>query len=76
MPEAVLAALCQFELLEGAVAAVVTALQANHKLARIELLDEVQMRAAINYSNSTMQRRRRSSSNSRAPRMGYARTSR
>jgi D-lactate dehydrogenase (cytochrome) len=50
LPESIVAAVCQFESLEGAVAAVVTALQSNLKLARIELLDEVQMRAAINYS--------------------------
>ncbi|MDF0520200.1 FAD-linked oxidase C-terminal domain-containing protein [Bradyrhizobium yuanmingense] len=50
LPETIVAAVCQFESLEGAVVAVVTALQANLKLARVELLDEVQMRAAINYS--------------------------
>ncbi|MBR0753423.1 FAD-binding protein [Bradyrhizobium jicamae] len=50
LPESIVAAVCQFASLEGAVAAVVTALQSNLKLARIELLDEVQMRAAINYS--------------------------
>ncbi|MBW5435713.1 FAD-binding protein [Bradyrhizobium canariense] len=50
LPEATIAAVCQFVSLEGAVAAVVTALQSNLKMARIELLDEVQMRAAINYS--------------------------
>ncbi|TAI66923.1 2-hydroxy-acid oxidase [Bradyrhizobium sp. Leo170] len=49
-PETIVAAVCQFASLEGAVAAVVTALQSNLKMARIELLDEVQMRAAIRYS--------------------------
>jgi D-lactate dehydrogenase (cytochrome) len=51
MPEMIVAAVCQFPTLEGAVGAVVTALQSNLKMARIELLDEVQMRAAIRYSN-------------------------
>jgi D-lactate dehydrogenase (cytochrome) len=50
VPETVVAAVCQFASLEGAVSAVVTALQCNLKMARIELLDEVQMRAAIRYS--------------------------
>jgi D-lactate dehydrogenase (cytochrome) len=50
MPESIVAAVCQFPSLEGAVAAVVMALQSNLKLARIELLDDVQMRAAIRYS--------------------------
>jgi len=50
VPETIIAAVCQFASLEGAVAAVVTALQSNLKMARIELLDEVQMRAAIRYS--------------------------
>ncbi|WP_426413330.1 FAD-binding oxidoreductase [Bradyrhizobium ganzhouense] len=50
VPETIVAAVCQFASLEGAVAAVVAALQSNLKMARIELLDEVQMRAAIRYS--------------------------
>ena len=50
LPETIVAAVCQFQSLEGAVAAVVTALQSNLKMARVELLDEMQMRAAINYS--------------------------
>ncbi|MBR1325987.1 FAD-binding oxidoreductase [Bradyrhizobium ottawaense] len=50
LPETIVAAVCQFASLEGAVAAVVAALQSNLKMARIELLDEVQMRAAISYS--------------------------
>ena len=50
LPETIVAAVCQFASLEGAVAAVVAALQSNLKMARIELLDEVQMRAAIRYS--------------------------
>jgi D-lactate dehydrogenase (cytochrome) len=50
VPEATVAAVCQFTSLAGAVAAVVMALQSNLRLARVELLDEVQMRAAIRYS--------------------------
>lgn len=50
LPETTVAAVCQFQSLEGAIAAVVTALQSNLKMARVELLDEMQMRAAINYS--------------------------
>ncbi|MCK1290937.1 FAD-linked oxidase C-terminal domain-containing protein [Bradyrhizobium sp. 30] len=50
LPETIVAAVCQFASLEAAVAAVVAALQSNLKMARIELLDEVQMRAAIRYS--------------------------
>ncbi|MBR0953584.1 FAD-binding oxidoreductase [Bradyrhizobium canariense] len=50
LPETIVAAVCQFRSLEGAVAAVVAALQSNLKMARVELLDEVQMRAAIRYS--------------------------
>ena len=50
LPETIVVAVCQFASLEGAVAAVVAALQSNLKMARIELLDEVQMRAAIRYS--------------------------
>jgi D-lactate dehydrogenase (cytochrome) len=50
LPETIVAAVCQFTSLEGAVAAVVAALQSNLKMARIELLDDVQMRAAIRYS--------------------------
>ncbi|CAN7230995.1 FAD-binding protein [Bradyrhizobium sp. LjRoot220] len=50
VPETIVAAVCQFDKLEDAVAAVVTALQSNLEMARIELLDEVQMRAAIRYS--------------------------
>ncbi len=49
-PEAVLAAVCPFVRLEGAVEAVTLALQAGLPLARIELLDALQMRASIAYS--------------------------
>jgi D-lactate dehydrogenase (cytochrome) len=50
LPETIVAAVCRFTSLKGAVAAVVAALQSNLKMARVELLDEVQMHAAIRYS--------------------------
>lgn len=50
LPEAVIAATCQFERFEDAVSTVTTALQCGFRMARIELLDEVQMRGCIGYS--------------------------
>ncbi len=50
VPEAISAAVCQFEALEGAVNAVIVAMQTGIPMARIELLDEVQMEACIRYS--------------------------
>jgi D-lactate dehydrogenase (cytochrome) len=50
VPETVLAAVCQFDALEGAVEAVTMLLQAGAPLARIELLDSLQTRACIAYS--------------------------
>lgn len=50
LPEAVVAATCQFERFEDAVGTVTTALQSGLRLARIELLDEIQMRGCIGYS--------------------------
>ncbi|MEP7182013.1 MAG: FAD-linked oxidase C-terminal domain-containing protein [Betaproteobacteria bacterium] len=50
VPEAISAAVCQFEDLEGAVATVITAIQHGIPVARIELLDDVQMDACIRYS--------------------------
>jgi len=50
VPESILAAVCQFENIEGAIGSVVAALQSGLRLARVELLDEVQMRASIAYS--------------------------
>jgi D-lactate dehydrogenase (cytochrome) len=41
---------CQFETLEGAVQAVILAMQQGIPVARIELLDDVQMEACIRYS--------------------------
>lgn len=45
VPEVVSSARCTFETLEGAVSTVVQSLQLGVPLARVELLDEVQMRA-------------------------------
>jgi D-lactate dehydrogenase (cytochrome) len=50
IPEAMSAAVCQFETLADAVETVVDVLQAAVPVARIELLDEVQMAACIAYS--------------------------
>ena len=50
LPEAIAAAVCQFATLEGAVAAVMATLQAAVPIARIELLDDMQMSACITYS--------------------------
>ena len=53
IPEAMSAAVCQFATLAGAVEAVIATLQACVPVARIELLDEVQMQACIAYSRLT-----------------------
>ena len=50
IPEAMSAAICQFPTLAGAVESVLDVLQAAIPVARIELLDEVQMGACIAYS--------------------------
>ena len=50
VPEAIAAAVCQFDGLEGAVNSVIAAMQAGIPMARIELLDDVQMDACIRYS--------------------------
>ena len=50
VPEAIAAAVCQFDDLEGAVRTVITAMQTGIPVARIELLDDVQMDACIRYS--------------------------
>ena len=49
-PENISAAVCQFENLEDAVNTVIDSLLSGVPLARIELLDEVQMKACINFS--------------------------
>jgi len=53
VPEAIAAAVCQFEHLEGAVNTVITAMQSGIPMARIELLDDAQMDACIRYSKLT-----------------------
>ncbi|MDA8247779.1 MAG: 2-hydroxy-acid oxidase, partial [Rhodospirillales bacterium] len=50
IPEAMSAATCQFETLEGAVETVIAVMQAGIPVARIELLDDAQMAACIAYS--------------------------
>ena len=50
IPEAMSAAICQFDGLAGAVDSVIAILQAGIPIARIELLDDVQMGACIAYS--------------------------
>jgi len=50
LPEAILAAVCQFADLKGAVDTVIVAMQLGIPVARIELLDDVQMDACIRYS--------------------------
>ncbi len=51
IPEATMAATCAFATLEGAVQTVIAVMQAGIPVARIELLDEVQMEACIAYSH-------------------------
>jgi len=50
IPEAISAAVCSFATLEGAVNAVIQTIQSGIPVARIELLDEVQMDAVNRYS--------------------------
>jgi D-lactate dehydrogenase (cytochrome) len=50
VPEAIAAAVCQFPDLESATRTVIAAMQCGIPVARIELLDDVQMRACIRYS--------------------------
>lgn len=50
VPERISAAVCQFDELSNAVNVVITAMQLGIPMARIELLDEVQMDACIKYS--------------------------
>ena len=50
IPEAMSAAVCQFATLEGAVETVIATLQSGIQVARIELLDDVQMGACIGFS--------------------------
>jgi D-lactate dehydrogenase (cytochrome) len=50
LPEATVAAVCQFPSLGQAVDAVITGLQSGVEFGRVELLNDVQMRACIAYS--------------------------
>ena len=50
VPEAISAGVCQFDTLAGAVRTVIMAMQSGIPVARIELLDDVQMDACIRYS--------------------------
>ncbi|MCK8785766.1 FAD-binding protein [Roseomonas sp. NAR14] len=50
IPEATSAAVCQFPTLRAAVETVITTMQSGIPVARIELLDEVQVAACIRYS--------------------------
>jgi len=50
LPEAVSAAVCQFDTMEGAVQSVITIMQLGVPVARIELLDEAQIDAVNRYS--------------------------
>jgi D-lactate dehydrogenase (cytochrome) len=50
VPEAIAAAVCQFPDLASAVSTVIAAMQTGIPVARIELLDDVQMDACIRYS--------------------------
>lgn len=54
IPEVILAGVCTFETLEGACKATIAALQMGLPLARIELLDEVQIRGCNAYSSLTL----------------------
>jgi D-lactate dehydrogenase (cytochrome) len=54
IPETILSGVCVFDTLEGACNATITALQMGLPLARIELLDEVQIRACNAFSNLTL----------------------
>ena len=53
IPEAISAAVCQYPNLEAAVGTAVPILQLGVPVARIELLDEVQMQACIRHANLT-----------------------
>ena len=53
-PEAVGSAVCSFAKLRGAVEAVIELIQSGAPLARIEFLDEVQVRACNAYSNMSL----------------------
>jgi D-lactate dehydrogenase (cytochrome) len=54
IPEAVSAGVCPFETLEGACNAVIATIQSGVPVARIELMDEVHVRASNAYSKLTL----------------------
>ena len=53
LPEAISAAVCSFQTIDGAVRTVITTIQLGVPVARIELLDELQMQAVNKYSQLT-----------------------
>src|SRR3989449_49104 len=53
LPEAVSAAVCAFDTMQGAVETVIATIQLGIPVARMELLDEVQMDAVNRYSKTT-----------------------
>jgi D-lactate dehydrogenase (cytochrome) len=53
VPEAVAAAVCPFDSLQGAVETVIATIQLGIPVARLEILDEVQMDAVNRYSNTS-----------------------
>ena len=54
LPEAISAAVCPFDTMEGAVQTVITTIQLGIPVARIELLDEAQIDAVNRYSKSEL----------------------
>jgi len=71
IPEAIAAAVCGFASLEGAVTTAIETIQAGVPVARIELLDELQMRPASrspSWRGTPRPRRSSSSSTARPPR--------
>lgn len=54
VPESIASATCAFKTLDGAVQTVVETLQMGVPIARIELMDPIQVRACNTYSNTTL----------------------
>ena len=69
IPEAIAAAVCPFPRIEGACNAAIPPSRPALPVARIELLDAMQVRACNIYSKLTSRKRRRCSSNSTAARV-------
>ncbi len=55
IPEVILAAVCPFKTIEGACNAVIQSIQLGLGIARMELLDEVQVRAVNNHSKTSFE---------------------